>query len=166
MLTWTTYGTWLQGEKKGFVKDGELMRENVGLKEDCEDNLKWPQVRLRGKEKKIVREAIPEAAKRFEQNIGAIEVCSNQVHIVCEYVDVPIGVLVGNYKNAGRKALQKCGHEGKVWTKGYDKRFCFDVKSLKNRIDYVERHKRLKKPRPKDGSREILNLAQLESEQG
>ena len=140
MLTWTTYGTWLQGEKKGFVKDGELMGENVRLKEDCENKLKSRRVRLRGREKKIVREAILEAAKRFEQKICAIEVCSNHVHIVCEYVDVPIGVLVGYYKNAGRTALQKCGHEGNLWTKGYYKRYCFDEKSLKNRIDYVERH--------------------------
>jgi len=144
MLTWTTYGTWLQGEKKGYVKDGELMRENVTLKEDCKDKLKRQPVRLRGKEKKIVREAILEAAKRFEQNIRAIEVCSNHVPVVCEYVEVPIDVLVAYYKYAGRKALQKCGHEGKVWTRGYDKRFCFDVKSLKNIIDYVERHEQQK----------------------
>ncbi|MHC4109654.1 MAG: transposase [Planctomycetota bacterium] len=141
MLTWTTYGTWLQGEKKGFVKDGKVKGENVTLKKDCEDKLKGPPVRLRVIEKKIVREVILEAAKRFKQNIRAIEVCSNHVHIVCEYVEVPIGVLVGYYKNAGRKALQKCGYEGKVWTRGYDKRFCFNVKSLKNRIDYVEKHK-------------------------
>ena len=142
MLTWTTYGTWLQGEKKGFVKDGEVKGENVGLKKDCEDKLKQPRVLLRGKEKKIVRETILEAAKQFKQNIRAIEVCSNHVHVVCEYVDVPIGVLVAYYKYAGRKALQKCGHEGKVWTRRYDKRFCYDVKSLKNRIDYIEKHER------------------------
>jgi hypothetical protein len=142
MLTWTTYGTWLQGEKKGFVKDGEVMGENTTLKQDCRDKLTRPPVRLHSKEKKIVREAILEASKRFKQNIRAIGVCSNHVHIVCDYVEVPIGVLVGYYKYAGRKALQKCGHEGKVWTRGYDKRFCFDEKSLKNRIDYVERHKR------------------------
>jgi REP element-mobilizing transposase RayT len=142
MLTWTTYGTWLQGDKKGFVKDGEVKGENVALKMDCEDKLKGTPVRLRGKEKKIVREAILEAAKRFKQNILAIEVCSNHVHIVCEYVEVPIGALVGYYKNAGRKALQKCGYEGKMWTRGYDKRYCFDEKSLKNRIDYVEKHER------------------------
>ncbi len=23
MLTWTTYGTWLRGDKRGYVKDGE-----------------------------------------------------------------------------------------------------------------------------------------------
>jgi hypothetical protein len=31
MVTWTTYGTWLQGEKKGFVKDGEGARRILNL---------------------------------------------------------------------------------------------------------------------------------------
>jgi len=25
MVTWTTYGTWLQGEKKGYVKNGKIL---------------------------------------------------------------------------------------------------------------------------------------------
>ncbi len=140
MLTWTTYGTWLQGGKKGFVKDGEVRGENVALKMDCEEKLKGTPVRLRRKEKEIVREVIVEAARRFKQKILAIAVCSNHVHIVCEYVEVSIGVLVGYYKNAGRKALKKCGFEGKVWTRGFDKRFCFSEKDLKARVDYVNKH--------------------------
>ena len=141
MLTWTTYGTWLQGRKEGFVKDREVRGENVALKIDCEGKLKIPPVRLRRKERETVREGILEAAKRFKQNICAIAVCSNHVHIVCEYVEVPIGVLVGYYKNAGRKALQKSGYEGRVWTRGYDKRFCFDENSLAERIKYVDGHR-------------------------
>jgi REP element-mobilizing transposase RayT len=140
MVTWTTYGTWLQGEKKGFVKDGEIRGENVTLKRDCEKKLKERPVRLRGKEKEIVRKAILEAAKRFKQNILAIAVCSNHVHIVSEYVDAPMGVLVGYYKNAGIKGLRRSGYEGRVWTRGYDKRFCFDQKALVERVRYVEGH--------------------------
>ena len=141
MLTWTMYGTWLQGNEKGFVKDSKVRGENIALKTDCEDKLKSSPVSLRRKEKEIVRKAILEAAKRFKQNIRAIVVCSNHVHIVCDYVEVPIGVLVSYYKNAGRKALQKSGYEGKVWTRGYDKRFCFDEKSFRARIKYVEGHR-------------------------
>lgn len=140
LLTWTTYGTWLQGEKKGFFKDGEILGENIALKTDCEKKLKNYPARLRRKEREIVQEAILEAAKRFKQNIRAIAVCSNHVHMVCEYVDVPIDVLAGYYKNAGRKALQKIGYEGKVWTRGYDKRFCFSEDELDARINYVRKH--------------------------
>ena len=142
MVTWTTYGTWLQGSKKGYVKDGEIQGENVALKTDCEEKLKESPVRLRGKEKEIVREAIIEAAKRFKQNIRAMTVCSNHVHIVCEYVDVPIGVVVGTYKNAGRVALRKKGFDGRVWTRGYDRQFCFDQAAFEARITYVAKHEK------------------------
>jgi len=140
MLTWTTYGTWLQGELKGFVKNGKARGDNVALRKSNIRNLKGTVVKLRRKEKAIVREAVMEAAKGFKQRIRAIAVHSNHVHIVCEYVEVPIGVLVGHYKSAGRKALKKSGFEGRVWTRGYDKRYCFDEKALQDRMDYVQRH--------------------------
>ena len=140
MITWTTYGTWLQGNTKGFVKDGEVRGDNIALKRSNIKNLAGKAVRLGRREKEIVREAIIEAAKRFKQKIPAIAVHSNHVHLVCEYVDVPIGIIAGHYKNAGRVALQQNGFQGRVWTTGYDRRFCFSDKELKARIAYVNKH--------------------------
>jgi REP element-mobilizing transposase RayT len=142
MVTWTTYGTWLQGDAKGFVTNGEVRGENIALKKSNVGKLRGMAVRLSRREKEIVRNAIIEATKRFEQKILAIAVYSNHVHIVCEYVDVPINVIVGYYKNAGRVALQKNGFEGRVWTKGFDKRFCFSEKDLRARVDYVNKHEK------------------------
>ena len=31
MLTWTTYGTWLQGDERGYVKDGRILGGNEAL---------------------------------------------------------------------------------------------------------------------------------------
>jgi hypothetical protein len=46
-------------------------------------------------------------------------------------------------KEAGSKMEEYCNlitsYIGRVWTKGYDKRYCFSVKDLKIRIDYVLR---------------------------
>ena len=39
MLTWTTYGTWLQGELKGFVKNGKAQCENDALRKSNIRNL-------------------------------------------------------------------------------------------------------------------------------
>ncbi len=64
------------------------------------------------------------------------------MHIVAEYVDVPMGVVVGYYKNAARAALRFEGLEGKVWARGYGKRFCFDEASLEARITYVMKHEK------------------------
>ena len=32
MVTWTTYGTWLQGDERGYVKNGKILSENPALK--------------------------------------------------------------------------------------------------------------------------------------
>jgi len=112
MITWTTYGTWLQGRKQGFVKDGNERGANPALMRSNIRNLKDDAVRLNRGQRVIVGEAIVEASKRFRQKIRAIAVRSNHVHIVAEYVEVPMSVL------AGRAALKKCGFEGKVWTRG------------------------------------------------
>ena len=52
----------------------------------------------------------------------------------------PIEETVRRYKNASTVALREKGLEGKVWTRGYDKRFCFDEASLEERIRYVQGH--------------------------
>ena len=103
-------------------------------------NLKDDAVRLNREQRTIVGEAIVEASKRFRQKIRAIAVRSNHVHIVAEYVEVPMSVLVGYYKDAGRAALKKCGFKVKVWTREFDKRFCFSEEDLRARVDYVNKH--------------------------
>ena len=114
MITWTTYGTWLQGKERGFVKDGDVRGANPALMRSNIRNLKDETVRLNREQRAIVSKAIIEASNRFRQKILAIAIYSNHIHIVAEYVDVPISVIVGYYKNAGRVALQKSGFKGRV----------------------------------------------------
>ncbi len=148
MITWTTYGTWLQGREQGFVKDGNERGANPALMRSNVKNLKNDAVRLNREQRTIVGETIIEASKRFGQKIRAIAVCSNHVHIVAEYVSVPISILVGYYKNAGRVAIKEFGFAGKLWSKGYDKRFCFNEKDLRARVDYVNKHGSAKNIQP------------------
>ena len=117
MVTWRCYGTW----------DGA----------ECAES---DSVQLSGSAKKPVEDAIMEEGKRAGEKIAAIAVWSNHVHAVVRYTGRDLGEFVGRSKAAGRKALRQMGFEGKVWARGYDKRFCFDEESLKYRIDYVERH--------------------------
>jgi REP element-mobilizing transposase RayT len=140
MLTWTMYGTWLQGDKRGYVKDSKVLGEDRRLYEVNQRRLKGRARRLDKKDKIVVRDAILSEAKRLGQEILAIAVCSNHVHVVVNCVDEPLEVVVARYKKAGRLALRETGFEGRVWTRGYDKRFCFDEVSLEERIRYVKGH--------------------------
>lgn len=95
-------------------------------------------VKLTRMERDLVREAILGKARERRQKIYAINVRSNHVHIVFDNDTYPISQVVQAYKNAATAALRKDGFYGKIWTSGYDRRYCFDEKSLRRRIEYVE----------------------------
>ena len=70
LITWTTYGTWLQGDSKGYVKDGKVLKGgDAELKKANEDNLKSEPVKLTREQREVVRKTILEASKRFDQKI-------------------------------------------------------------------------------------------------
>ena len=96
-------------------------------------------VRLSREQQQFVREAIREEARLQGQRIYALSVKATHVHIVVDNTSQPISRIIAYYKKAGRLALKANGYTGRLWTKGYDKRFCFDRESLGRRIAYVER---------------------------
>ena len=140
MLTWTTYGTWLQGDERGYVKQGRTHTGNVALRAANQQRQKYPTVHLSQAQRCLVHQAIELEAAVRRQSLLALTVQRDHIHLVAETNETAISKMVAYYKNAGRMALRQNGIVGKIWTKGYDKRFCFDSKSLQNRIDYVRRH--------------------------
>ena len=124
----------------GYVKDGKVVKKNERLREDNEQRLVKDAVRLGRKEKKVVMAAIRNEAEKYGIGVEALAVCSNHVHAVVVSGGQSIEETVGRFKNAGRVALRSVGVEGRVWTKGFDKRFCFDEQGLKARIAYVKQH--------------------------
>lgn len=115
MITWTTYGSWLQGDKRGYVKDSRILVKNESLRKGNIKRLKADPVELNHREREIVYEAIVDSAKILGQKIHAIVVCSNHVHIVAQRTSESIEMVVSRYKNAARLALQANGFVGRVW---------------------------------------------------
>ena len=140
MVTWTTYGTWLQGEKRGFVKDGKILGRNKGLEEANKRRRRGGGVKLKKADREVARRAMLAEAERIGEKILALSVWSNHVHAVIGEGGKPIGKVVSRLKSASYYALRERGINGRLWTRGYDKRFCFDEASLEERIRYVERH--------------------------
>jgi REP element-mobilizing transposase RayT len=138
MITWTTYGTWLQGDKRGFFKNGEVLGENKGLEAVNKEAQKYDAVTLNRRQRQIIETAILEEARRIGEKILAISVRSNHVHIVIDGGMNPVDEVVSGFKNAGYFAIRKEGSCGRIWTRGYDKRYCFDKESLQERIRYAK----------------------------
>jgi REP element-mobilizing transposase RayT len=139
MLTWTTYGTWLQGDERRYVKDGVIRPANIPLANTNKEQLTKDPVILTMSQRKEIENAIRARANDIGQKIYAISIGSRHVHIVLDYITTDLGLIVRYYKMAGQTALRDSGFVGRLWTKGFDKRFCFDEKSLRARINYVNK---------------------------
>jgi REP element-mobilizing transposase RayT len=140
MATWTTYGTWLQGHKKGYVKNGTILEANAELEKSNKELLKHDKIKIPKSLGIIVKNAILKEAEAIGQKVYAIVICSNHVHIVVESISKRCGYSVGRFKKAATKALRKYGCNDKVWTKGFDKRYCYNEQELEVKIKYVQRH--------------------------
>ena len=140
MATWTTYGTWLQGSRKGYVKNGTTLEANPELEEYSIKLLKHDKVKIPRSVRIVVKNSILEEAEEIGQKVYAIAVCSNHVHIVVESIGKRCGYSVGRFKRAATKTLREYGCKDNVWTKGFDKRYCYNEQELEQRIKYVERH--------------------------
>jgi len=140
MVTWTTYGIWLQGDKRGYVQDGKILQADTKLETANKKLQKFEIVRLTSEHKKIVKDAVLKEAERIGQKILALAVCSNHIHLVVSSGNESIENTVSRYKNVATSALKKVGLTKRIWTRGFDKRFCFSSEQLEQKIEYVRRH--------------------------
>jgi REP element-mobilizing transposase RayT len=140
MVTWTTYGTWLQGDKRGYVKHGRILEGNQTLLGLCKGLQKGQSVKLNKREKEIVRAAILSESQRIGQNLDILAVCTNHIHLAARPSDKSIERIVSMYKSAATRTLRSVGRSGPVWTTGFHKRFCFTEDELARKIEYIQNH--------------------------
>jgi len=97
-------------------------------------------VTLDSEQKTVIHRAILQEAERIGHKIEALAVCTNHIHLVARPCEKSIESIVSRYKNVAMFALCKDGPVRRIWTRGFDKRFCFNEKSLNQRIEYVKKH--------------------------
>jgi len=140
MVTWTTYSSWLPGDKRGYVKQGKIMPGDPKVLKASQSLQKSATVTLDSEQKAIIRRTILQEAERIGHTIEALAVCTNHIHLVARPCEKSIESIVSRYKNIAMFALRKDRPVRRFWTRGFDKRFCFNEKSLNQRIEYVKRH--------------------------
>jgi len=82
MLTWTTYGSWLQGDRRGYVKDGEILLANKALNAANRAVMASPEVSLTAVQRRIAEDALRKEAETLGQELLAVAVGNNHVHVV------------------------------------------------------------------------------------
>jgi REP element-mobilizing transposase RayT len=98
-------------------------------------------VKLDRKERQIVREVIIAEAGKAKHKIEALVVYSNHVHLLARPHRDSIEKTTGRYKSLTTRALWENGRKGRIWTKGFDKRYCFSEGDIERRVGYIQNHK-------------------------
>jgi len=134
LITWTTYGCWLPGDRRGFrtrrtkefvppparYSDGEPYepQKYKHLYEHCLSETKTP-ICLNKRQKHTVVDCIAEICSAFASE-ATIAVTENHVHI---FIDLPSDVTTGYFcsraKSVSSLRLSSYGLKGRVWARRY-----------------------------------------------
>ncbi|KAA5542146.1 hypothetical protein FYK55_15160 [Roseiconus nitratireducens] len=122
-ITWTTYGTWLPGDYRGWRKrkTGEQPPQPL-LADWCRNRLKEPAVFLDPRQRIAVNDRIRQHAAIRNWELHAVSVRSNHVHVVVTACVTPKRVR-DQFKANATTALRRMRDpmtRQRVWTKGGD----------------------------------------------
>ena len=156
LLTWTTYGSWLPGDRRGFVssvEDGEgpQFRHNIpqtpydadsaGLQHSARQQMKQAMVLLTKEQAQIVGAQFHETAEYRGWQLVAVAVMANHIHLI---VGVPSDPdpesLLRDFKSYASRALNKTIDDGTTqrwWTRSGSKRKLKDDEALIAGTNYV-----------------------------
>lgn len=83
-LIWTTYGTWLPGDARGWIKSGVLgiQEPEPALEQRARDMMVESEVRLTPEQRAAVEQTIRKHCQIRHWILHAVNVRSNHVHVV------------------------------------------------------------------------------------
>lgn len=155
-LTWTTYGTWLPGDARGFVgpvpgPDGRTEIHNIPgtpydadmpvLKQAARERLKCPPIFLNLDKARELLSQFRETTDCRGWKLLAAAIMVNHVHIVVGVRGDPDPArILGDYKSYGSRRLNRRWTKpasGTWWTESGSKRKLGDERSLLGAVDYV-----------------------------
>ena len=150
-ITWTTYGSWLPGDARGWMKwkKGEQQPQPV-LEEWCKGRMKEQAVLLSPEQRDAVENVVRAHAEHRGWELHAVSARSNHVHVAVTVIPktgyqgyrVADGVkrVRDQFKANATRVLRR-GEEPirneKVWTKGGDIQFVDTDEDLEQIVIYI-----------------------------
>ena len=126
-LTWTTYGTWLPGDTRGWVDrdEAEIQPANPRLEASAKSRMQEPPFRLMAAERQIVEETIRAHCKIRGWELLAVSCRSNHVHVVVAANRKPDEVMNQFKSWCTRKLKEANPHSNRVhrWTRDGSTRY-------------------------------------------
>ncbi len=120
-LTWTTYGTWLPGDERGWSRKGEadIQRANPLSVEMARSRMKEPEFRLSADDRRIVELTIRDHCRVRNWHLHAINARSNHVHVVVTAAGYQSETARDQFKSWCNRRLKEAGAaRTRFWTEG------------------------------------------------
>ena len=145
LLTWTTYGTWLPGDERGWVKPGNGWQQpDPRVQQRAESRMTESACLLDLDQRKIVEQTITRHCELRGWLLHTVNCRSNHVHVVVSSTQPPVIVrdqlkawctrmLKEHQKTNNPQQLMR----QKWWTEGGSQRIIDDEDSLERAIYYV-----------------------------
>jgi REP element-mobilizing transposase RayT len=156
LLTSTTYGTWLPGDRRGFVSrvragEGPRVEHDVprtpydanmaGLRSSARANLKGAPVYFTAEQAVLLLAQFQETAAYRGWSLQAVAIMANHFHLIVGVAGDPDPeVLLKDFKSYGSRALNRRysrPSSGTWWTQSGSKRKLPDEAALRAAIEYV-----------------------------
>ena len=138
-LTWTTYGTWVPGDDRGWTERKFGKRPPDPARARAARSLqKEPPVTLTPSQRALVDGVIRDHARRREWALHAVNVRTNHVHVVLTAASHAPKVAGEQLRGWGTRRL-KAAHPGREnwWTEGGSAQLVFDEDDLAEAVRYV-----------------------------
>ena len=145
LLTFTCYGTWLHGDKRGSVDKehniygSEFVKSNERLNDKKETDLKTNIISLDQSQRKIIEKTIEEVCHHRQWELKAVNARTNHVHAVVSGNADP-DKMINDFKSYSTRRLVESGHFEKgtrLWTSGGSTRYLWYEKSIDAACRYV-----------------------------
>ena len=146
-MTWTTYGTWLPGDERGWVsKPGSVNEPSTGLKAYAKNLMTEPEWILDAEQRQLVERTIADHCQIRNWHLHAVNCRTNHIHLVVTAPGRKPEEVMNQLKAWCTRRLKElerarnggnCVHRQNWWTQRGSKRFLNDHASLEKAILYV-----------------------------
>lgn len=139
-ITWTTYGTWLPGDSRGWRKTAKGTQPPQPFLETwCRDQMCEAPITLNDIQRSKVEAVCREHAHIRGWHLHALKARSNHVHLAVTADKAPKTVR-DQFKANGTRVLRQdpdAINKDKIWTRGGDCEIVDDEENLANVVEYI-----------------------------
>jgi hypothetical protein len=134
-VTTTSFGTWLPGDDRGYVDNGQHYPAIPALEASVRKNMKQSPIIFSPAEQHDLFEALQLASIEFDYRLTDAVVEATHLHWVIGHGDT-VAEMIGRLKNRMRQRLNR----GRIWTDGFSHRLLFDDMALYQARQYLTKH--------------------------